>query len=150
MKKNGLSEYTIKFASKALRRINQFASLDDPKAVNCWIADFNVNPSYKRNLCFAYGHYARFYGLEWTAPKYKTCNKLPKIPSNERLEKLIAASRPTLAIKLCISKETGLRPIEVYRLKVRDVDLEKKCFILCQQREGLPEFLRSLKELRTC
>ena len=126
MKKQGFSSYTIKFTSKALRRISQFACLDDPEAVKNWVMFFDVNPSYKKNLCFAYGRYARFYGLEWISPRFKICNKLPKIPSNMRLEKLISAASPTLAVKLCLSKETGLRPIEVCRLKVRDIDLDKK------------------------
>ena len=126
MRKNGLSEYTIRFASKALRRIKQFVCLDDSEAVKSWIANFDVKASYKNNLGFAYGHYARFYGLDWTQIRYKICSKLPKIPSNERLEKLISAASQTLAVKLCISKETGLRPIEVCRLKVRDIDLDKK------------------------
>ena len=126
MRKNGLSEYTIRFASKALRRISQFVCLDDPEAVKSWIANFDVRASYKNNLGFAYGHYARFYGLDWTTTRYKICSKLPKIPSNERIEKLISAASSRLAVKLCISKETGLRPIEFCRLKVRDIDLEKK------------------------
>jgi len=125
MKKQGYSEASLRFASKALKFLNSQCNLNDPESVKEFIANYDSASSYKRNLCYAYSHYLKFAGLEWKSPKYYTSNKLPKIPSEQKLNMLISASPQVLALKLSISKETGLRPVELCSLKVRDVDLEK-------------------------
>jgi integrase len=48
-----------------------------------------------------------------------------KIPTKEKVEMLIASAGKNLALKLRIIMETGLRPIELLNLKVKDVDLEQ-------------------------
>jgi len=108
-----------------LKFLNSQCNLNDPESVKEFIANYDSASSYKRNLCYAYSHYLKFAGLEWKSPKYYTSNKLPKIPSEQKLNMLISASPQVLALKLSISKETGLRPVELCSLKVRDVDLEK-------------------------
>ena len=55
---------------------------------------------------------------------------------------LIAASRPRLAVKLSISKETGLRPVELLALKVKDIDLEKGILYLSTAKHGAPRALK--------
>jgi len=45
-------------------------------------------------------------------PLYKTEQKLRKIPTREKLDMLIAKAVKPMSIKLTISKETGLRPVE--------------------------------------
>lgn len=49
-------------------------------------------------------------------PFYVIAEKRPKIPASEKIDMLISASCMNLACKLGISKETGLRPIEVANL----------------------------------
>ena len=55
---------------------------------------------------------------------------------------LIAASRPRLAVKLSISKETGLRPVELLALKMKDVDLEKGILYPSTAKHGAPRVLK--------
>jgi integrase len=126
LKKNGLSEYTIDFIRKALMRLKDICDLDEPDSVKTCIAEMDVADSYKRNLCYAYDHYLKFIGKTWTRPKYYARDKLPRIPLEKTLDMLIASASPSLALKLSISKETGLRPVELVNLKVKDVDLENK------------------------
>jgi integrase len=57
-------------------------------------------------------------------PLYKVSSKLPKVPSSEKVQMLISGAKPLMALKLSISVETGMRPIEVISLKVKDVDLQ--------------------------
>ena len=39
---------------------------------------------------------------------------------------LIARARRPISVKLMISKETGLRPVELCNLKVKDLDLDQR------------------------
>jgi len=49
---------------------------------------------------------------------------MPKLPTEEQLNKLIACGGPILSLKLWLSKETGMRPTEVHSLLVRNIDTE--------------------------
>jgi integrase len=102
----------------------------------------DVADSYKRNLCYAYEHYLKLNELSWNRPRYYAREKLPRIPSEKALDMLIAASRPRLAVKLSISKETGLRPVELLALKVKDVDLEKGILYPSTAKHGAPRVLK--------
>lgn len=55
---------------------------------------------------------------------------------------IIAASPPTLAVKLSISKEIGLRPVELLTLKVKDIDLTKGIFYPATAKHGLARALK--------
>jgi len=125
MTRDGYSKATLQFTSKALRLLAKNCNLDEPNAVKDFIASYETADSYKRNLSYAYSHYVKEKSLEWTPPRYRMPSKLPKIPTEEKLNMIISASQLTLAVKLSISKETGLRPIELCKLRVRDIDLEK-------------------------
>jgi len=124
LKSEGRSEETIRNIGKCLRVLEKNASLENPDSVKSWIANFGKTEGYKRNLVNAYCHYINFRGLSWSKPVYRESAKLPRIPTEEKLNMIISASPKNLALKLLISKETGLRPIELIRLKIRDVDLD--------------------------
>ena len=126
MKKEGYSQDTLRFVSKALKFLNNHCNLNDTENVKEFIANYQSADSYKRNLCYAYEHYVEFNNLVWIRPKYRMSSKLPKIPSEEHLKMIISASSNVLSLKLSISKESGLRPIEVCNLRVRDFDLDKR------------------------
>ena len=127
MKNKGRSDYTIKSTSKALTRLSENADLNNPDEIEQFIANIeNISNGYRKNLCLAYKKYCDFCKIEWELPAYRQEEKLRRIPSTENLSMIIAkAYRPT-ATKLLISKETGLRPIELCNLKVKDIDLERK------------------------
>jgi integrase len=124
--RSGKSEYTLRNLSKFLRLISKDANLDDPKQVLSFIANRQVCTGTKESLCYAYRKYCRFYKIEASIPYYEPDPKPVKIPSSEKLEMLIAYASKMLGTKLILSKEAGLRPIELHTLKVKDVDLEQK------------------------
>ena len=64
-------------------------------------------------------------GIEYELPRYKREARLPRIPSEKYIDMLIAHAPEKLSIMIAISKETGLRPIELCNLKVRDIDFER-------------------------
>jgi integrase len=126
MKKNNKSDYTINFTRKALTYLGKHTSLEEPEAVKMLIAELKASDGYKRNLCIAYNKYAKFYGITWTMPKYREPAKNIALPTKEKLKRLIADAGYVLSTKLTLSMETGLRPVELCRLKVNDLDLEHR------------------------
>jgi len=126
MKKQGRSDYSINFTRKALSFLAKHCNLNEPESIRTFVANYNTSSGYKRNLCIAYNKYVKFYGLSWNMPLYKAPEKMPKIPSTEKIEMLISSSSKKLALKLKLSMETGLRPIELMNLRVEDIDFDNR------------------------
>lgn len=61
---------------------------------------------------------------EWNKPFYERYNKLPKIPSEEKIDMLISQASPRMSLILSMSKELGTRPIELTWLKINDINLQ--------------------------
>jgi integrase len=148
LKNNAKSDCTIKFVDKALRRINKYADLDNPEEVKQFIANLETSDSYKKNLCFAYGHYCDYYKITWEKPKYYQEPKAIRIPTTAQIDMLIANSGRIMTVKLTLSKETGLRPVEVCNLKVKDIDLERKIVYPTTAKHGAPRTLKISNSLR--
>jgi integrase len=125
MKKNGYSKYTINYTRQALQLLSKHCDLGDPESVKEFISEHDTTTSYKRNLCYSYEHYLEHHGLTWNRPRYRANDDLPKIPTENKIDMIISALYRSLALKLKISKETGLRPIEVVSQRTRDVDFDK-------------------------
>lgn len=127
MKNNGKSPYTLKATSKCLKElVNHGVDLHKPEKVKEYIANKNVCRGTQNNYCIIYNSYCRHYKIKWDMPVYKPEPKHIKIPTSEKLETLIASAGKTLQVRLRISKETGIRPYELCRLRVKDVDLERR------------------------
>ncbi|MEM3549759.1 MAG: tyrosine-type recombinase/integrase [Candidatus Bathyarchaeia archaeon] len=108
----------MKFLSRNLGSIN------NPEVVKEFIAKLDKNEGYKRNLVYAYDCYAKVFKIQWNKPVYRPSPKLPRIPLEEKINLIIANSSKKLALALSISRDTGLRPIEVMNLRLKDVDLQ--------------------------
>lgn len=142
MKKDGKAEATTKFTRKALNFLAKHADLDNPEVVKGFIAQLERKNGYKKNLCFAYDNYVKVCNLQWKRPSYFVAQKLPKIPTEASLKMLIANASKKLALAISISKDTGMRPIEVMRLTPKDVDLQKKTVYPATAKHGSPRILR--------
>jgi integrase len=147
MKNDNKSDYTINFTRKALNFLAKHTSLSEPEAVKHFIAQLKTSNSYKRNLCIAYNKYCKFYKIEWTMPLYLPEAKNIKLPTKEKLLMLIAKARIPTSIKLNLSMETGLRPVELCRLKVNDVDLEHRAVNPITAKKGNPRTLKISQQL---
>jgi integrase len=123
LKKSGKAEDTIKNVSKKLYALEQHTNLEDPEAVKTFVATAPLSNGYKRNLIMAYEHYVKLYGLTWTKPKYHEKAKMPKIPQERKIELIRANSPLKLRTAIAISKDTGLRPVELMRITLRNLDL---------------------------
>lgn len=151
MKDDGLSDCSIKFVSKALTMLSKHCDLNNPESVKPFIANINGSVGYKKNLSRSYNKFCKYYGIQWTMPKYIQQSKPIKIPTNEKLEMMISSSGYVLSIELMMSKECGLRPIEVCNLRVKDVDLEQKLLYVNTAKGGPSRTLaRALIHFQKC
>jgi integrase len=148
MKKDNKSDYTINFTRKALAYLAKRTSLSEPEAVKLVIAELKASDGYKRNLCIAYNKYAKFYGITWAMPKYREPAKNIALPTKEKIQMLITSAGKLLSMKLQLSMETGLRPVELVRLKVKDLDLEHKTVNPTTAKRGNPRTLPISESLR--
>jgi integrase len=132
------SEYTIDATAKHLKRLAEHCNLNNPETVLKYVSELNVSNGYKLELYKAYRHLARFYKIAFQIPKKLRAESRPvKLPTNEKLNAFINYARTGLALKLRISKY-GLRPIEVCRLKAKDIDTDHKTIIVETAKHGIP------------
>ena len=142
LKKLGRAKATIKNVSKCLYRLAQYTDLDNPDSVLTFVATFDRKQGYKRNLIMAYEHYVELHGLTWTKPKYHENAKMPKIPQESKIELIMANSPLKLRTAIAISKDTGLRPVELMRTTLRNIDLANKAIYPETAKHGSPRVLK--------
>ncbi len=90
---------------------------------------------YQDKLVHVYDHYLKFYKLQWSngeKPIYRPEEHGIQPPSDERCQMLIASARGALSLRIDISVQTGLRPIEVqgYKgLQVKDIHTDQRTIV---------------------
>ena len=107
------ADSTIKAVNKRLKHLARHSNLADPESVKGFVASKECSFGYKESLIESYDYYVKANGYEWSKPFYERYDKLPKIPSTEHLKFLIANARPKMALFLSMSKDLGMRPIEL-------------------------------------
>jgi integrase len=111
--------------------------LNEPKKVLNFIANRNVTNGTKQSLCYAYKKYCKQYQIEAQIPFYQPEPKPIKLPTKEKLQIFITNASKRLSTKLTLSMETGLRPLEVHNLKVKDMDLEQRLIYPTTKKHGI-------------
>jgi len=124
MKKNGYAETTIKATGKRLRHLEKHCNLKDPENVKGYIATKKCSNGYKESLIESYDILIRSINKQWNKPFYQRYDKLPKIPTTEHLNMLIANASPRISLFLSMSKDLGTRPIELTWLQIKDINLK--------------------------
>ena len=117
--------------------------LDNPEAVKGHISSKNNwSNVFKEGVAKAYNNYVKYNNLSWNKPNFKYSKKLPYIATTEQINKIISNCRKKYASILSILRDTGLRPIELHHLTLRDIDLEKGIISVSSAKEGNPRCLR--------
>ncbi len=124
MKKEAYAESTIRATGKRLRHLAKNCSLENPEFVKGFIASKNCSMAFKESLVEAYDIYCRANEIEWSKPFYQRYDRQPKIPTEEKLNMIIANASRKFALILSMMRDLGTRPIELTWLKVKDVDLD--------------------------
>jgi integrase len=124
MKKNGYAESTIEATGKRLRGLAKNCDMSDPETVKGYVANKSCTNGFKETLVETYDFYVRSVGGQWEKPFYERYDRLPKIPTEERINMLIAKSTKRMALILSMMRDMGTRPVELTWLRVKDVNLE--------------------------
>jgi integrase len=124
MKKEAYAESTTRAVGKRLRHLAKYCMFENPEFVKGFIAQKECSPAFKESLVEAYDLYCKANGIVWQKPFYERYDKMPKIPSKEKLNMIIANASRKLALVLSMMRDLGTRPIELTWLKVRDIDLQ--------------------------
>jgi integrase/recombinase XerD len=146
MKKNGYAETTIEITAKRLRMMAKHVNLDEPEKVKEYIAFKECSNTYKEGLVICYDRYTRFNGLFWDKPLYRREDALIKLPTEERINKIISSCTFRNVVAYTLLKECGLRPIELYYLTLENIDLDKGIVYVKTAKYGKNRSIRLKKE----
>jgi hypothetical protein len=135
MERHGLSPTTTRTAEHVLKALSKKADLHNPLDVALAISRYkrgNEQPAtngYKKKIAESYDHFCKHHQITWTKPSYHTDEHSIQPPTAERISLLYSSAKMPLSLKVQVSAETGLRPIEVegYKgLKVKDIHPDTK------------------------
>jgi integrase len=124
LKKQGRKESTLVAISRKLRYLEKRVDLSQPEKVKEFIANLQCSEGHKDNLIDIYSHYAKFNGLQWVKPQYVREERVTRVPKEEDINKIISHSILRYAVAYSIIRDTGVRPVELGMLRVKDIDLE--------------------------
>jgi integrase len=85
--------------------------------------------NYKSKLCDCYATYCKLNKMFWEKPIYTPEPIAIQPPTAEQCSMLIAAAKGSLSLKIDISTQTGLRPIEIQGdkgLRVKDIHFDQR------------------------
>jgi integrase len=125
MKKDHLAESTIEPTGRRLRHIAKHANLNKPEEVTNFLANKKGKNSYIEALAFAYLRYVKYNGLEWKMPRIRRTSQPPYVPTTEELTILISNSGKKYSLILSLLKDGGFRPIEIERMTLNWLDLNR-------------------------
>ena len=123
-KKSGFGESSLRAWAKRLKHLAKYCDLESPETVKAFVALKNCSVAYKEGLIQAYMHYTRFYKIQWVPPMYRREDRLPLVPSGKQVNDLIASASKKYQAILTLAKY-GLRPIEIERMSLRDIDFRR-------------------------
>ncbi|XHH08670.1 MAG: tyrosine-type recombinase/integrase [Candidatus Bathyarchaeia archaeon] len=146
MEGKGRQRRTVECFRKHIERLARIANIDNPQEVELAIARLRlIDPytrkqtnkpasnCYKQKMCYTYVNYTKFYKIDWELPEYTVEQRSIQPPSNEKVAMLIASAKGSLSVKIDISAQTGLRPIEIVGekgIRVRDFHPDQKTLTL--------------------
>jgi len=112
LKKQGFKDGTIISMLSHLRILGNKTNLENPELVKETIALHAWSDGFKRNLSYAYQHYAKWRGLRFERLNYKPIDKLAFIPIEAEIDSLIHSCGPKTSTMLQLLKETAHRTFE--------------------------------------
>jgi integrase len=125
LQKEGLRDSTLEQKHQLLHRlITLGADLANPDTVKAAVARLERSESYKLLLCIAYEGFASYYGIPWTRPNYRQCEKLPFTPHETEIDALIAGTDRKTSALLRLLKETAMRLGEAWHLEWTHLDVQ--------------------------
>jgi len=125
MKKDHLAESIINVTDRRLRLIVKTVNLDDPDKVTEYLANKEGKNGYIDSLTSAYERYTRYNEIIWKKPYIKRSSQPPYVPTKEETTILISNAGTKYSLILNVLRDTGMRPIEMERTKLKWLDLNR-------------------------
>jgi integrase len=123
MKSNAYEPSTTKQTLKRLRYLTANCNTNEPEKVKMFVSEKDCSNAYKECLIESYDIYMRRISRQWNKPFYQRYDKKRKAPKEKLIDFIIEHAKRTTKLKLLMEKDLGTRPIELYWLKVADIDL---------------------------
>jgi integrase len=149
LNQKGQTNETIRIINWTLTHLSKYADLSNPPQVCEYINNLQRSNSYKYRLTQIYAKFLNYQNIQFKTPSYPKQAKIIKIPTHEKIQMIIANAGKTMSAKLQLSLETGLRPIELCNLKVKDTDIEQKIIYPTTAKNGAPRTLKISNNLAT-
>jgi len=141
LKKRGYADATVQGYNQKLKTLCKIADLNKPDQVREVVAKKKCSLAFKEALVNAYDHYVKINKLVWNKPFYKRQRALPYIASAEQVNQIIGRASRRYALVFSVLRDTGLRPVELYDLTLRNIDIEKGTITVRSAKDGNPRIL---------
>jgi integrase len=145
MKKDHLAESTIKVTDRRLRLIAKTVNREDTDKVTEYLANKEGKNGYLDSLASAYERYTRYNEIIWKKPYIKRSSQPPYVPTTEETSILISNAGTKYSLFLSMLRDGGFRPIEMERMKLKWLDLNRGIVNVETAKYGLGRSLK-LKE----
>ena len=131
-----MSKTTLTTTEAGLKALARKTNLNNPIETAIAISRYKTRGNkrdagngWKKKLSEIYNHYCNHFGMKWDKPTYHYEARGIQPPTNQKAEILMTSARMPLSLKIDISKQTGLRPIEIVGdkgLRVKDIHPDQK------------------------
>jgi integrase len=142
-----LSKDTQKTYAKMLKRLQRETDLRDPEKVERWVFDLQCSNKTRSIFFDSYRHYCIANEIKWVKPNLSLESYPVKVPTEERINLIISTATKKYSTIFQISKY-GLRPDEISKITLRDLDLERGELTVKTSKLGLERTLRLKPEAR--
>jgi len=119
--------------------------LNDTVKVERYVFSLEVKNTYRNALFDAYSQYCRVNSIEWNRPELKTEIYPVKVPTEENIDKVISSASMKYAVIFHLSKH-GLRPDEISKVTLRDIDFSMNRLSVRTSKLGLERTITLKKE----
>jgi integrase len=140
-----LSRNTQETYARNLRRLAKNADLNDPMSVERYVFGIDVTNKYRNALFDAYAHYSKSNELGWIRPRVRSEKAPIKLPTEENIDKIISSASLKYALIFQLSKH-GLRPDEISKIILRDIDTGNGTLSVRTSKMGLERTLKLRRE----
>jgi len=142
LEQKGIQKETLRLINWTLTHLSKHADMNNPPQVCEYINSLQRSNSYKYRFAQIYAKFLKYQNIQFKTPSYPKQAKSIKIPTHEKLQMIIANAGKTTSAKLQLSLETGLRPVELCNLKVKDIDLNQRLVYPTTAKNGNPRILK--------
>jgi len=131
------ADITIEEKMKIVKRLGKKTNLWDSEAVEKLVQDSEWSGGRKNGVLQAYKDWLEFQGFDYSFEPYPVEPKLPHVPLEKDIDQLIGGFAYSMyAPFLQLAKESGWRPVEIWRLTPEDFDLEQQIVTLNDPAKG--------------